>query len=389
MVDFAIYYIESNLVCIIVFAILLIHNHFNIDRQEKQIKFDYALIAFIVYFIGDIIWAAITAEYLSKTRLSVCTISFVMCILLASITYFWLDYVLAFEQVPGRDRPIRRFAVLFPFLTSALVLFLNLIIAPELLVNDKMDTLPLYSIYLLAVPCIYMVAILFYTIRRARRVENPGEKRRHLFVGFFPLLTMAGGLMETVFFSHMPIYCFSSMILMLVFYIQSVAGRVSLDPLTRLNNRGQLLHYTSQKANLYLDDRMTFVVMMDINDFKKINDTYGHAEGDNALTIVADSLKQVVNRHNLPCFLGRYGGDEFILILHPFDREEPPQIIHEIRDEIDQLTRKRRIPYQISIGAGYDELKGNQDTFQECMKRADKLLYQDKKIIKMGRNARS
>lgn len=59
MKGFSFYYIEANLVCAIVFGIILLHNHFNIDRQEKQIKFDHALIAFIVYFLTDSVWAGI------------------------------------------------------------------------------------------------------------------------------------------------------------------------------------------------------------------------------------------------------------------------------------------------------------------------------------------
>ena len=56
--------------------------------------------------------------------------------------------------------------------------------------------------------------------------------------------------------------------------------QVSTDPLTKLNNRGQLVRYVSQESNLRIEGRQTYIIMMDINYFKKINDTYGHAEGD-------------------------------------------------------------------------------------------------------------
>lgn len=384
MHNFSVYYIESNIVCTIVFGILLIHNHFNIDRQEKQIKFDHVLIAFMVYFLVDCFWAAIVDNVIPKTRFTVVTNDFLIYVVMAAITYFWLQYVLAFEQVPNRNKPVNRFAVIFPFLVSTVALILNYCIAPQMLINKSLDTLPVYNIYLVIVPYIYMAAILFYTIRKARKEENPIEKRKHLFVGFFPLMVIVGGIIQMAFFPYIPIFCFTSLILMLIFYIQSIDQRISLDPLTGLNNRGQLRRYVSQSSNLHQEGRMTVVIMMDIDDFKMINDTYGHAEGDKALIIVSDSIKKAINSHNMPSFIGKYGGDEFILIIHPVTLDEIEQLISEIRSEIESRTRE--LPYPLAISVGYDELRNKQDTFQNSILRADTKLYQDKKYRKNYQN---
>ena len=383
MNEFALYYIEANIICIIVFVILLIHNHFNLDRQEKQVKYDHVLIAFILYFLADCFWAAITADYIPKTRISVVVNTFLIYLLMGATIYCWLNYVMAFVQVPHRNRPINRFAVIFPFLVSTVVLLLQYVFFPQTLINEAQDTLPGFSAYLIVVPDIYMIAVLFYTIRRAKVEENPLEKRKYIFIGLFPLVVMTGGLIETLFFPHLPIYCFTCLILMLVFYIQAIEVRVSMDPLTNLNNRGQLMRYISQKSNLHQEGRQTFVVMMDIDDFKAINDTYGHAEGDKALVTVANSLKKAINRCGLPSFLGRYGGDEFILIIHPEIREEIDQLVRVIREEIRLECVNNGIPYILFVSAGYDELKGDQDSVQNCIQRADEKLYQDKKYRKL------
>lgn len=386
MDQFALYYIEANVICAIVFGILLLHNHFSIDRQEKQIKFDHALTAFILYFIADCFWAAIVAEVIPKTRFTVVLNDFFIYVFMAAVTYTWLEYVMAFEQVPHRARPINKFAVLFPFLVTTAALILHYVIAPQTLIDEALDTQPMFSVYLVAVPWIYIFAVLFYTIRKARTEENRLEKQKHLFIGFFPLVTILGGAVQMVF-PYVPIFCFMSLLLMLVFYIQSILGKVSIDPLTSLNNRGQLMRYTSQKASLFLENRRTIVVMMDIDEFKTINDTYGHAEGDRALVTVAGSLKAAINRHNTPSFLCRYGGDEFILILHPEAKEEVDRLIAEIREEIS----RHEMPYAISISAGYDELMSGEDSIQSCIQRADKKLYLDKEYRKLrfkkdGRN---
>ena len=170
---------------------------------------------------------------------------------------------------------------------------------------------------------------------------------------------------------------------MLVFYIQAIEVRVSMDPLTKLNNRGQLMRYISQKSNLYQEGRKTYVVMMDIDDFKAINDTYGHAEGDKALVTVANSLKKAVNRYGIPAFLGRYGGDEFILIVHPEKGGQIEQLIRVVREEIRQECADGDIPYFLFVSAGYDAMREGQDSVQSCIQRADEKLYQDKKYRKL------
>ena len=382
MDGFAVFYIFGNVVCTLIFGVLLFYNRNNIDRQEKQIKFDYALIAFMLYFIADSFWAAIVSEMLPKTRFSVVLDDFLLYLFNAAIVYFWLDYVLAVEQVPGRSDPRRRFLRLLPFLLSTIILILNYIIAPQTLITDTCDTLPLFGVYLSTVPGIYLIVIFFYTIRWAKTAKSPAEKRNHRFIGLLPLCTLIVALSQSLFFPELPIYCSASVILMLLFYIRSINNQVSMDPLTGLNNRGQLMRYTAQKSNLYIENRQTVLVMMDINMFKMINDTYGHAEGDKALVIIAEALKKVISYYNMPSFIGRYGGDEFIAILHPAIQEDSEQLISDIRSKLADILQEVETPYDLSVSLGYEQLSGEEDTFQNCLQRADKNLYIDKKHSK-------
>jgi diguanylate cyclase (GGDEF)-like protein len=169
---------------------------------------------------------------------------------------------------------------------------------------------------------------------------------------------------------------------MLVFFIQMIQRQISVDPLTGLNNRGQLLRYISQKSNLYKDNRLTYVVMIDINDFKSINDTYGHAQGDKALIILADTFKKVINRHSFPIFMARYGGDEFIMITHPSNENELLPLVNDVRNELKKHCLESNIGFVFTVGIGYDRLNEKPDTFQKCLQRADKKLYINKKEVK-------
>jgi len=378
MSSFFIYYTEANVVCIILFSIMLFRDIFNVDRQEKQIKYDHALVAFMLYFACDIIWAGIIAGVLPKNHLTVLAVNFANYVLMAAITYTWLRYVMAVEQVPDRDSGLKLFAIQFPLYIGMIVLVVTYLRKPDLLLDQNFELQPAYSAFQIAVPCVYIAAILAYTMKRAFVEKNPIERRKHLFIGLFPLMVVAGGLMQIFLLPDTPVFCFSCAILMIVFYISAMETLISTDPLTGLNNRGQLLRYTLQGSNLHREGRLTFVVMFDINDFKAINDTYGHAEGDRALLIVADALRNVLRKRSTPMFLARYGGDEFILIVHPVDEGEIAPLIREIREQIQTACRSCGAPYVLSIGAGYSALSSGEDSFQLCQQRADQNLYLDK-----------
>ena len=378
MSSYFIYYTEASVVCVIIFAIMLFRDVFGVDRQEKQIKYDHALIAFMLYFVSDALWAAVIAGILPRTLFTVLSTNFSNYLLMAAITYTWLRYVMAVEQIPYRENKRTKLAIQLPFYLSTLAIILTYLIRPGVLVDEELNLQMAYSIFQIAVPCVYIVVVVVYTLRRARVEESPLERKRHLFIGFFPLMVIAGGLFQILVLPETPIFCFCCAILMLVFFINSMDAQISTDPLTSLNNRGQLLHYTSQRANMYRDGRRTFVVMFDINDFKVINDTYGHAEGDRALVLVAEALKGVVKNHSTPMFLARFGGDEFILIVHAAVGEEIDPLIAEIRGLIEAKCRAYQTPYMLSIGAGWNEWAGRDDTFQKCMQRADEALYLDK-----------
>ena len=383
MINFAIFYIEAMLACMALFGVLLVSDRVNIDRQEKQIKFDRVLITFIIYFVADIFWAAITGRLIPVTRAIVVIDDFALYVLLAGIVYFWLEYAMAVEQVPHRNRPINRFAVVFPFLLITIVLVLNYVMAPQMLITDSLETTTLWSLYLMITPAIYLGAVLIYTMRKAGNEKNPIQKRKHIFLGLFPLITLAVGTVQQLFLPYLPIYCFVNALLLVMFYIQSIRAQISIDPLTNLNNRGELRRYVSQKSNLLQEGRLTIVIMMDIDSFKAINDTYGHAEGDRALVIIADSLKRAIGSLGMPSFLCRYGGDEFILIVHPRSEEAAGQLVAKLCADIDRGIEAEDTPYPISFSAGFEELTGEQDSIQNCIQRADEKLYQNKKHKKL------
>ena len=194
----------------------------------------------------------------------------------------------------------------------------------------------------------------------------------------FPLMVVLGGMMQVLLLPETPIFCYSCAILMLIFYIQMMESRISIDPLTGLNNRGQLRKYTAQENSIFREGKRTYIMMIDVNDFKGINDTYGHAMGDKALKFISDSLKQAAGSVNAPVFIA-------IFIAHSDNEEVPEKLVRNIHKKLNEVTEKAKLPFTISVAVGYDELRRENDSFRECLERADQKCYINKGEMKKQR----
>ena len=382
MSDYFIYYASINIVGVLIFGIMLANDFLGVDRQEKQVKYDRALISFMLYFVSDAIWAGVDSGLFPVTQFSVVATGFANFVIMTMITYCWLAYVMAVEQVKNRNSKAARLSLMFPFAVSVVLVVITYFVAPGMLITEELKNTKMYDAFMVIVPYIYILAVIVYTVKEAIHEENPIMKKKHIYIGCFPIMVVVGGLMQMILMPSLPIFCFASTLLMLIFYIKSIDAQISKDPLTNLNNRGQLARYVAQGSNLLIDGRATFVVMMDVNDFKNVNDTFGHPEGDAALVIIAQALSDAVNSRSMPLFLGRYGGDEFVLIAHPVREEELQELISVIRKNITERCMSEQKPYSLTVGVGYDRLNGPQDTFQKCMERADEKLYEDKARVK-------
>ena len=77
----------------IIFGIMLMHDLLSVDRQEKHVKFDRALVAFMLYFISDLFSVAVDYNIITKTKTLVVLFGFSNCVMMVGITYMWLGFV--------------------------------------------------------------------------------------------------------------------------------------------------------------------------------------------------------------------------------------------------------------------------------------------------------
>ncbi len=119
------------------------------------------------------------------------------------------------------------------------------------------------------------------------------------------------------------------------------------------------------------------LIMMDIDNFKKINDTYGHLTGDSILKSLATTLQETIRKIDIPA---RYGGEEFVVILPETDKKEAAIIAERIRKNISQIEIKvnegKTLSPTVSIGIAQFELDGIEP--KELINSADIALYHSK-----------
>ncbi|MBB6218894.1 diguanylate cyclase (GGDEF)-like protein/PAS domain S-box-containing protein [Anaerosolibacter carboniphilus] len=160
----------------------------------------------------------------------------------------------------------------------------------------------------------------------------------------------------------------------------------ALDGLTELNNRRAFDEFFNQEWHRCLKDGLPLsLILLDIDGFKKYNDTYGHHEGDTCLKTIATTLKEALHEPNH--FICRYGGEEFAVILSDTNQETAEMIAESLRVYVESLQiyhlyshSGKYVTASLGVSTIIPSIFSNP---QQLLKNADKALYEAKDY---GRN---
>lgn len=361
----SIFYIWVNLVSIVIFTILYIKS-----QQNKQTSLRYysnIVLGLIIYFLGDILWGLTYYQIIPNSELFVKFARIIYYGAALFIAYFWFIYVEVVLESNIVSKSNKKW--FFIVLSVALIAIVVVCILWDPSLKTTKGFLTAFGLIL--VPAGFVVVSGIQIIQKIIVIHDKGLKKKYITLLVWPIIILASAIGQIIF-EALPIFCSGSIIVILSSYIYNQDAFIFTDPLTEINNRNMINRYLKDIKN-YNDTY--YLLMIDIDNFKSINDTYGHVEGDKALKYMANILKKIANEHNY--FLARYGGDEFIMIAMA-DEDTIKNVIEEIHEKF--ASTKEDLGYSYSTSVGYTKMNQTDD-IDKNIARADKYLYKKKKQL--------
>jgi len=219
---------------------------------------------------------------------------------------------------------------------------------------------------------IYAVYSFLFLVANRKKVHS-----RHVF----PLLAamippLVCGILQFYYYG-LDLVWPSLTVSMQIIFMGIQNGHLYTDYLTGLYNRRQIDYYLEERLRVGKKHIIPIGIMLDLDHFKMINDTYGHTTGDQVLVEAAQILKTSFRKSDMIC---RYGGDEFIVLIDRKNEAEAEADIAKLRENVQRYNEKKKLPCEIRFSIGY-EMFGieNQNSAKEFLERLDALMYRDKR----------
>lgn len=365
--------IQVDLVCIIVMACLA-HKAYGVgfDRPIKNKLFERALWFAVAANAMEIIWDIHANGYIAMGQGLAWLINTAYFMFLELSAFSWFVYA---EVVESKDilHSRRRFLLSsIPQWILALLLVASAFNGWIFSVDEAgvYHRGPLFFIQLL---CSY--GYVLYTMAKSLQVvlmrKNSSSRREYLVIASFALPVLVCGVLQCLM-PQLSLATAGIAVSYMLVYLNSLQLMVSLDPLTGINDRRQFLLSLHSRAESLRGNARLYFYFIDVDNFKGINDQFGHDEGDNVLRQVAESLRAVCAEYGASC--GRYGGDEFTVAYMTEDELSAELFCHQLEDTLAQRLEESCVN-NVSLSIGVVEFQHGHESVQDLITRADREMY--------------
>lgn len=370
-------YMEINIFCVAIVLLMYLSTRRTGIKPFEQKLFDGLLLCLLFILVTDSVMVLLDGTHFPGAVLLNYIDNILNYIAAAFLCFLWMLYNDYF--IYEDNRILAKRAVLYgiPFaIVTALALM-----SPQngCLFSIGPDNVymrgPLFPVY-----AVIMLGYLFVSsammLHKAKHAKNDAEKKEYLVLASFVVAPIIGGVLQTLIYGISSLWVGTVFSLLFV-YIQVQNRQISTDVLTGINNRRQLGRYLPGKMHALDEGKRLYAVMIDIDAFKSINDSFGHAVGDDALINVALILKRTCGGKD--AFLARVGGDEFVVLYECRSEAQLDQLIEEIHAGIDAFNQRGKAPYHLSLSMGSAEFNASDSTSpDELISLADKRMYEMK-----------
>lgn len=169
----------------------------------------------------------------------------------------------------------------------------------------------------------------------------------------------------------------NAIVISLLIILLSIQNQsIYTDYLTGIYNRKWLDYYIKMKITASNERSVFSVILLDLDNFKNVNDTYGHDTGDRVLQEITKVLQRSLGKNS---HLARYGGDEFYVIVNIENQTDLSEVILQLRRGMEAYNRESGLDQILTFSIGSIQYDPKQNwTVNEFQKRVDELLYLNK-----------
>ena len=371
------FYISFLVVCMIIALQIYLRAQANIDRESVTRAFKAIIRVYILYIVTDFLWVILSChtDYLTL----VVVLEYIESGILALFTFCWFRFA-EFYIEGFLVKNIRTEAwYSIPYLVTVVVTTLYILNITGILGKPRVSD-ALYVINSM-VDSFYLIFAFMHTLYKMTR-ERYKIRRQRYWVILECIVFPAVGAGISFFISYVPYIILGILPSIIKILIEMQNANIYTDALTRINNRYRVDEYLEHNWEHCSPERPLWIYIIDINQFKKINDRFGHTEGDRALVAIADALKKMAYEGLV---IGRFGGDEFILV--DSQNHDPKSVTRELRSYLKEIASERQFAFALTVSVGYASCTDPSEQITEVKKRADVVLYQDKKAQKAALRA--
>jgi len=374
------YYIEVNLIAVIIASILIKQTYGHTSRGESSnIVYIISLWLLIVMCVGDIAALASDGKTYPGAHTIVLIGNTVFLGAQAMLACTWLMFFQIRLKVIRKLFSLKTYLVALPIILFLIALVVNcftgfLFTVDADNVYQRGDFIYLHWI----TESLYVLGAFVQLIAAIVKPKTRYHRQQYVSYLLFYIPTLAGGLWQIIHFGVSSMQVGVAISSLLVF-LQIQDCQMIRDELTGLNNRRALRNYEAQLVSSGNRVKLT-LFMIDLDYFKRINDTYGHVSGDEALVQIAGVLRSALS--NMPgnrIIIYRYAGDEFVLAGSDMTIDHINLAKKRIQDELDMVNLSRVNPYNLSLSIGVASGScSNSSEFDEILQKADESMYQVK-----------
>lgn len=373
-----IYYAQVNTICIIVLVLFLNQGRsVTAKRAEADILYRYLMITAIVMCAMDMVAGICRGKFFPGAKVIIEISNLMYDESLTVIGYLWLMYVLVIIRKKSFYRGKNLLLISLPLLLFTIVAILNPVTHFIFAINE--NNLYTRGKGIVFHWCITWGYLLFSLLMVLWSLH--GEKNRQKRQDAIPLLWF---LLAPTIGSAIQMLCYGVsstqvgvVISVVMVGLSSQNNQMLTDSLTGLNNRRGFEHYIDDYLS-HTQGIPLMLMMIDVNGFKKVNDTYGHDEGDDALRTTASILRDSCRTMPGRPFLCRYGGDEFIIALSSIEGYAGTGMAHAIHASFAS-QKKQPYPLSVSIGTAISACMTVKDV-ENLLHQADEDMYRNKTV---------